>query len=142
MADFDGGLLDHEPLGSGSPVLVVQGQSIGPAGNVEPPVVSGVEPTPGTEIESLQVLEFDVTDDGPIAAVFVSVLFPTGAHEVVWDSEAFAARYAQGSAVSDAAGGLHFAVRRAGGWRSERVTLRIQAVDSSGNLVSEEVSFP
>lgn len=106
------------------------------------PVISGFDPMPGSGIARLQHLEFDVLDDSEaFVAIFVHAVFPDGTVETVWDSDGFTPRYLAGSAVSIVDCGVHFVVRRAGGWYSTPVRLDIFAIDLDGNLTSSKTRF-
>lgn len=118
--------------------------TLGPRdGPVDPlPSIGNFTPSPGSAIGRLGYIQFDVTDDSDaFAAIFVNAVFPDGNVESVWDSDGFAPRYLAGSAVMLIDCGVHFVVRRAGGWYATPVRLDVFAIDVHGNRKSSKQSF-
>ena len=111
------------------------------------PVISNMTPADGTSIRALTSLEFDVTDDTGLSAclLFLTWTDPdTGSEEaeLIYDGDGFRGKYDNASynTASAITGGLHFRIRRAGGWPQDPdgvnlpISLEAVAVDGSGNI--------
>lgn len=97
------------------------------------PVISNLNPTPGTPISTSQVISFDVTDNlGLFTRIIIIAVFGT-AQEVVHDGANFAFIYQNASStVTPITNGFHYTVLRSGGWPAS-VTFEPFAIDVSGN---------
>lgn len=100
--------------------------------DVTPPTVVLVSPSPGALIASDTVIVLDVTDNGSLGPVVVSVTYPDGSTEVVFDSLAFTAAFGFSSRVA-IAGGVRFTIKRTSGW-TRSPSVRVLPVDASGNV--------
>ncbi len=105
-----------------------------PVPDTTPPVVSGFDPAPGTQIARNQTIQFDVTDDsGAFARIFVVAFFKlTGIQEVIHDGIGFVGFYSATSTRVVITNGFRYIVLRSGGW-IEAPTIRVFPIDSSGN---------
>lgn len=101
-----------------------------------PPVVTFVSPPEGTQVEVNDALVFDVTDETELGRVLVVLyIAATADQELAFDGTSFTARYLALSSVTPISGGLRFSLRRTGGWTAAtNITVRVFAVDGSGNL--------
>ena len=108
-----------------------------PEREIAPPVVT-VTPAASSTILRTDSLSFSATDDlGVFARIAVLVLGSTGATEVAFDGTAFSAAYSAGSSVTAISNGYDFVVARgSNGWQTSGVTIRILAIDASGNEAS------
>lgn len=103
-----------------------------PAVDTGSPSISNVTPAPG-QLTATTPLGFDVTDDsGLFRRVIVLILYSGKPAEVAYDGDAFLPYYVAGSSVASIEGGLHFSVKRAGGWPAAP-RLKVIAIDRSGN---------
>lgn len=108
-----------------------------PSQDTTKPVVAFVSPIESAQIETGDALVFDVTDNsGQLGRVLVAVVIASTAdQELAHDGIAFTARYTALSTRTAIVGGFRFSIRRTGGWpRGTTVTVRVWAVDPSGNL--------
>jgi hypothetical protein len=104
-----------------------------------PPEITFVSPTPGNTIGLDDPLVVDVTDnlDALSRALLVAYIHDTGVQELVYDGEAFTARYIAQSVREVITNGFRFTLRRTGGWPNQTsVTVRVFAVDVVGNTES------
>lgn len=105
------------------------------AGDVTPPTISNLTPTPGTTINSGDVIAFDVTDLSPgLAKVFIGVSFG-GSTEVilVHNGDVFVGSYT-GSIRTAITNGYHYQVQKTGGWPAgSSITMTPFALDKAGN---------
>lgn len=108
-----------------------------------PPVVSNVSPAPPGPITRLSSISFDVTDETllpPLAEVVVQAVYGAGPSEVVHDGTSFVAPYT--GTRTPITGGYSYTVSCTGeGWKHASTSLRILAVDGSGNLTNELKTF-
>lgn len=118
--------------GTGTALALVNRAPASPV-NATPPVIGNFSPAPGVTISPGRAISFDVTDDaGALGRVIVLVEYPSGAYEVIWDGDRFAAAYVAGSTRSAIANGFNFSVKRLGSWPGSP-TIRALAIDTSGN---------
>ena len=106
----------------------------GSSGDVTPPVVTIVSPTPGTGILRTQPITFDVTDETGFRRVMVLASFPSkGIYEVIHDGDRWGPHYdVSPNARTDIAGGHRFTVLRRGGWPAAPSILPMP-IDVGGN---------
>lgn len=99
-----------------------------------PPVVANVSPAPGTPLDPMQPVTFDVTDDtGLFRRILVTVRYAaTGQTEVVHDGDGFLGFYQLACTRDPITDGYHYSVLRDGGWPSSP-TMRVFAFDRGGN---------
>jgi hypothetical protein len=97
------------------------------------PTIGSIVPAPGTAIASTDPLQFDVTDNsGAFRRILIAVVL-AGVTELAHDGNSFLGNYAGGACSRTAiSGGFRFVVLRDGGWPSSP-TIRVFAVDQSGN---------
>lgn len=97
------------------------------------PAIANVSPAAGVAITTSTPVEFDVTDDeGIFRRVLVGVT-QAGVTEVAHDGDSWLGNYAGGGCSrTPINGGFHFIVLRDGGWLASP-TLRVYAIDASGN---------
>lgn len=121
--DFDGFFVHGTPPPVPPPVV-----------DTTPPVVSGFDPAPGTQITRTQAIDFDVTDDsGLFARIFVVAFFKsTGVQEVIHDGTGFVGFFTATSSRVVIANGFRYTVLRSGGW-TEAPTIRVFPIDAAGN---------
>lgn len=101
--------------------------------DVVPPVISNVLPAPGSAFTKHMAWQFDVTDEGGLSDVMLSVKCErSSAREVVYENGEFEGLY-NGSTVTPITDGLRFVIRRLGGWPGAP-SFRPRAVDSGGNF--------
>lgn len=125
---------------------IVYGFGIDISDTIEP-VISNMTPADGTPIRELTSIEFDVTDDTGLVAclLFLTWTDPvtnTEEAELIYDGEAFRGKYTNTATnvVTTISGGLHFKIRRAGGWPQDPdgvnlpISLEPVAVDGGGNI--------
>jgi len=102
-----------------------------------PPVVDNFVPTPGSQIDDDQVVQFDVTDDsGVFTRKVVVAKFPNGREEVIHNGDAFNEHYAAYSSRTQITDGFRYFVRRTAGWYGSILTIRVFAIDAAGNEAS------
>lgn len=101
-----------EPL-SGHTIVGSAGESLG-AMDSAPPNVQDFSPAPGTPITTNSILSFDVMTLQNVL-IFVSYGTTTGA-ELIFDGSVFRYPYATSSSKLGIAGGMHFTIKRDGGW--------------------------
>lgn len=105
-----------------------------PTPDPDPPVVSNVTPSAGTELTPDSTVGFDLTDNVAILAAFVYVIYPDlGEAEAVHDGATFLPRFVGLSSRSTIASGFRYTLRRSGGWRSTNIDVRVRALDAAGN---------
>lgn len=113
--------------------LVISAQAI----ESVPPTVTNVSPASGSPIGVNQATSFDVTDLGGaglrlveiyVEQTYAGVTF----RELAYDGVAFVNAYVAGSTVSAILNGLHFSVKRLGGWLSSPI-VRVRAIDGQWN---------
>lgn len=99
------------------------------------PVVTLVTPLEGPLSESGAIV-FDVTDaDADLGTVFASITYEgTGLTETIVDADGFTQGFAGASTREVITNGYRYTVRRFGPWPQTRATLKVSALDTSGNL--------
>lgn len=107
------------------------GASLGP-GDVTPPVVAWVTPSPGSTIERRTSVVVDVTDSVGLGDVVLLAEYGTGLSECIYRDGSFTGLFT-GSRLA-ITGGWRFTFARDGGWPASFTVLAI-AVDTSGNHV-------
>lgn len=105
-AVWDEQLSTHTAVGSA-------GASLGAVSDI-PALAENFTPAPGTPITTNTILTFDVMDNSPIILA-VSYGTTTGA-EMVFDGNVFRYPYATSSSKLLIPGGVHFTLKRDGGW--------------------------
>ena len=101
----------------------------------KPPEVRNWEPPEGSAIATEQPVSFEVVGDIPLALIVVGVRYPSGAFEIAWDGNQFAAAFRARSSFSIIAGGLRFTIRRFGLWLGDP-TIEVRAVDAKGRMTT------
>lgn len=99
-----------------------------------PPTIGNYVPSPGTEIESGDPLQFDVTDNlFEFRRIVVEAFFQsTGQSEVVHDGERFRPYYSGGSTRTLIQLGYRYVLNRLRGWPASP-TIIVYAIDQDGN---------
>ncbi len=101
--------------------------------------VENYEPAAGSPITPGTPITFDVVG-GALVAIVISVFYPdTGASETVYDRNGFTVNYKAngsllGSERSTISGGLHFLLRRRGGWP---LSPQVQGGTTSGGAIEQ-----
>lgn len=136
MSDYTGsfrtiGSVPGGPASGGNSVGINRMWSALAEHDTTAPAIASFVPSVSTPIDRFQSLQFDVTDNGALAGVFVYATFSDGTADVIHDGDAFASAYA-GSTRTSLEGGFRYVVKRAKGWPSA-VMLKVRAIDSRGN---------
>lgn len=99
------------------------------------PVISNMTPTPGTSINSNQVIEFDVTDDTGFTVLVLTLSVPSlGINEVIHSGLAFGVRYSGVENIrTPISFGYHYELVRDGGWPDD-ITIIPYVVDLEGQV--------
>jgi len=100
------------------------------------PVINNFVPAVGTDIARTDPVQFDVTDETGIAAVFIIARYNDGTSECVWSDNNFQARFLAGSSRVEITDGYRFVIRRTGGWLNTPIIIDISVVDTSGNVTT------
>ena len=103
----------------------------------EGPIVEYISPEDTATLLAADPIIFTVTDPtGNLGRVVVAaILHSTVVHEIVHDGISFAQNYANLSSRVTIAQGFEFTVRRNSGWPlGTRVSMRVWAVDTGGNV--------
>lgn len=100
------------------------------------PVINNFVPAVGTNIARTDPVQFDVTDETGIAAVFIIARYNDGTSECVWSDNNFQARFLAGSSRVEITDGYRFVIRRTGGWLNTPIIIDISVVDTSGNVTT------
>jgi hypothetical protein len=103
-------------------------------GDTTPPVIDSYVPSPGTEIQTDDPLQFDVTDNlAEFRRIIIEAFFQsTGQSEVVHDGDTFRPYYSGGSTRTIVQLGYRYVLNRLGGWPASP-TIRVYAIDQDGN---------
>lgn len=107
----------------------------------EAPVITNFDPVSGSSIIPSATVELDVTDDRGLALVTILADYTSGLSEQVWNGSSFVDEYASESTNDPITDGAHFTLARDGDGWLEDFTLRVQAVDGSGNVTSANVPY-
>lgn len=102
--------------------------SLGPPAT--PPVISGLTPTPASNIYPSTPLQFDATDPDGMVLITAYVSYPDGSTEQVYDGTTFTSKYST-STITPILDGSRLSLVRTGGWPASP-TLYPVAVDSFG----------
>ena len=114
----------------------------GGGGGAGGPTVVNFQPPAGTPIQPGTPLQFDILVPNLLVATVVSVIYrDTGATELVYNREGFAANFVAtpgfiGSERYAIPGGWHFILRRRGGWPLAPSVI-VEGGDNFGNPVVE-----
>jgi len=126
----------------------VIGNILGGGGGGSTPTTVGptitVAPVEGSVISRATSLTVTVATTGSLRRVVISALYGGSVvEEVVHNGVAFASSYTGGSNARVVLGnGFQFTILKLGGWRGSSVTLRVVAIDTSGNIAQKTVGSP
>lgn len=144
MADIAGTYAGANPLVFSAGIAtkdIFASSSIPPGSiviNPDPPSISNVQPTPGTQLATRTTpITFRVTDSAPGLRLVVVTLQYVGdsVATVVHDGTKFLSVFAGGaSSRAGISGGYDFLLLPLGGWRGPILNLQVYAVDTHGNL--------
>lgn len=100
-----------------------------------PPVVINVTPAPGTLLQPDAFIDFDVIDvDSPMRRIIVLVRYlHIATREAIYEIPGITPQFAVDSTVTPIANGLHFHLRRTGGWPDTEISIMVDAIDVGGN---------
>lgn len=105
------------------------------------PVIQDINPNVESPIAENSILQFSVTDpDSNLARVAVTAIYSNGDQEVVFDGNAFSARYIVNSMKTVIPDGLRFRILRAGKW-AENPIIRVLAMDGSFNILEQDLKW-
>lgn len=123
--------------------LLGGGSGGGPTPVTAAPIIT-VAPVEGSVISRATSIQVTVTTTGTLRRVIISALYGgSTVEEVVHNGVAFAASYSGGSnARLDLINGFQFTILKLGGWRGSSVTLRVCAIDTSGNIAQKTLASP
>jgi len=96
------------------------------------PDVTLVSPAEGEALAAAEPVTIDVADDVALRRVLLVADNGRGPWEVIHDGTAFAPFYSASSRTV-IAGGYRFTCRRDGGWFGAALSVRVFALDTSGN---------
>lgn len=105
------------------------------------PVISNITPVTTSSIDPTDTVAFDVTDDRGLARVEILADYTSGLSERVFDGSSFIGAFVSGSSNTPIVGGAHFVIARDGDGWLEDFTLRITAIDTSGNIADAAPTY-
>jgi hypothetical protein len=106
----------------------------GGGGEAVPPEVTLVSPSQLNALSRNEPIVLEVTDETQLARVLITVQYPSlDAPQVAFDGTGFTEPFATESSTEDITDGYRFTLRRRTGWPSRQLTLKVYAVDTSGN---------
>lgn len=110
-------------------------RALGYSDTVAPVVANVVPPSGLSSLNRGDDVAFDVTDDsGSVTVMLLAVHNQGQPAEVIYDGAAFLGRYLGISTVTPITNGFSFLLLRTHGWPATNLTIRIFAIDPSGNM--------